>query len=145
MKHRFMVALVGISVVGLSVLTVKAADSDTEAVQLQLQQKFIPPLRERLTRIAGLSAESLEVAVQSHQISIHINNSNLNDASSLMRETDATQLAAAVEQAISPKPEFAQIAVIHINYVRKSGTTSKLVQGVDFYKSGTGTFVIHKS
>jgi hypothetical protein len=145
MKNKLIATLLGVVLVWFSVSAVKAADTNTEAAQLQLQQAISPSLHTALVNLTGLPADSMDLTIQTHQISVHVNNSQLNDTSPQVREVAAFKIASTIEKAISSKVEFSQVAVIHINFVRKTGNGSKLVQGTDFYKSDAGFFVIHKT
>ncbi len=46
---------------------------------------------------------------------------------------------------ITGKPDFAAVVIIHVDYVKRVGNNSTLVQGVDFNKAPDGSFKLHLS
>jgi len=51
----------------------------------------------------------------------------------------------AIAKAIAGKPEFAQVVIIHVDYVKQAGNKATVVQGIDFNKAPDGAFALHKS
>jgi hypothetical protein len=145
MKIRLAVLLIGISTLLGTASAVLAAEPDTEVAQLQLQQALIPGLHAQLCLATGLPAAAVTVAIQAHQISVRVSNEDLNRKSPQVRETNASVMASLVEKSIKSKAEHSKVEAVHINFVGITGSTSKLVQGVDFYKSSSGSFVMHKT
>jgi hypothetical protein len=69
----------------------------------------------------------------------------LNSGVAKDREAEATTMVASFAQSIGDKAEFAQVEVIHVDYVKRPGNGKKSIQRLDFYKSPAGAFVAHKT
>lgn len=78
-----------------------------------------------------------------HQITVTVSGSPLTHSAE--REAQASKIVAAVETGIEKKPAFAQISVIHMNYVKLVGQGKSAAQGFDYYQTPAGAFVPHKT
>jgi hypothetical protein len=58
---------------------------------------------------------------------------------------EATKMVSAIARAIADKPGFSQLPVIHVDYVKRQGSALKAVQGIDFFQSPAGVFLLHKT
>jgi hypothetical protein len=145
MKNTLIVA----SMVGLVVMfnasTTWSADTMSDLEVIKRQSLVIPGLQRAASNAAGYKGKEVEVKSTTHQVSIVVINSRLNDESAANREAEASRIVSAVEHEMAQLPEFAQVAVIHIDYLKRSGANAKPVQAFDFYKSPAGAFVVHRT
>ena len=70
-------------------------------------------------------------------------NSKLNDGATAERTAEASTIASACAKAIAGRSEFATIVIIHVDYVKRLGNTSTVIQGIDFNKAPDGAFRLH--
>ncbi|QDL37937.1 hypothetical protein [Rhodoferax sediminis] len=117
------------------------ADAATDAAQVTQQASEMPALERAAAQAAGW--KSVTVHSAAHQLTITVTDSP--QASPAEREAQASKMVAAIEARIEKKPAFAQISVIHVDYVKRAGQTTSPVQGFDFYQTPAGAFVPHKS
>ncbi len=122
-----------------------AADAAADAAQVSTQAAAIPALQQSAATAAGYRASDLEVKSTAHQITITIVNSKLNAGVPAGRSNEASKIAQALEKSIAAKAEFGQVMIMHLDYVSRQGSKSKVIQGFDFNKSPSGTFVPHKT
>lgn len=122
-----------------------AADVATDAKQVKQQAMFIPDLQRSVASVAGYQVQNVEVMSAAHQVTISVIDSKLNDGAKTDRHAEATRIADAVAKAIAGKPEFAQVMVIHVDYIKRTGTKSSMVQSIDFNKAADGTFQFHQT
>jgi hypothetical protein len=145
MKNTLMVA----SMVGVLVLvnasSTWSADTVPDVEVIKRQSLVIPGLQRAASTAAGYTGKEVEVLSTAHQVSIVVSNSKLNDDSAANREAEASKMVSAVENQMARLPEFAQVAVVHVDYLKRSGSNSRPVQAFDFYKSPAGAFVIHRT
>lgn len=100
-------------------------------------------LQTSVAKGSGYASAGLEVTSGDHQVTVKVINAALNRGSRSARQTEAARIAAVVEHEIAGHPEFSDIKVIHIDYVRRSGSASKAVQSFDFREAPDGRFVFH--
>ncbi len=122
-----------------------SADTMSDLEVTKRQSLVIPGLQRAASTAAGYKGKEVEVKSTAHQVSIVVINGRLNDESAANREAEASRIVSAVENEIARLPEFAQVAVIHVDYLKRSVSNSKPVQAFDFYKSPAGAFVIHRT
>jgi hypothetical protein len=141
--------LLSVSLATLALLSAQlpaaAADAATDAEQVKQQAMFIPDLQRSAASAAGYQVQSIEVMPAAHQITISVIDSKLNDGAKTDRHAEAAKIADAAARAIAGKPEFAQVMVIHVDYVKRSGSKSSMVQSIDFNKAADGTFQFHQT
>ena len=122
-----------------------SADAVTDAARVERQSASLAALQQAAAQVGNYDLKSIKVDSKAHQILITVIDSKLNSASVSDREVEASKITTAIASAITDKPEFSQIAVIHVDYVKTQDQLEKIVQGFDFYKSNTGTFSLHKT
>lgn len=120
-----------------------AADVAADAAQVARQAASIPALQQSAATAAGYKAADLEVKATAHQLTITVVNSKLNVGQPAGRSSEAAKIVQALEKSIAGKAEFGQVMMMHVDYVSRQGTESKIIQGFDFNKSPSGSFVPH--
>ena len=136
------IALITLVTVGTPAL-VWGADSASDAEQAKRQVSVVPALQEAAASATGYQRASIEVKSAAHQITIVVVNGKLNDGSATERTAEASKIATACVNVIAGKPDFAAVVIIHVDYVKRAGNKSTVVQGDDFYKAPDGSFKIH--
>jgi hypothetical protein len=120
-----------------------AADVAADAAQVATQAASLPALKQSAATAAGYKTTDLEVKSTAHQISITVLNSKLNAGLAAGRSKEAATITLALEKSLAGRAEFGQVMMIHLDYVSRQGTESKVIQGFDFNKSPSGSFVPH--
>ena len=143
MKNLLSVAGLVAIVAMASSVSAFAADVAADAAQVARQAASIPALQQSAATAAGYKAADLEVKATAHQLTITVVNSKLNVGQPAGRSSEAAKIVQALEKSIAGRAEFGQIMIMHLDYVSRKGTDSKIIQGFDFNKSPTGSFVPH--
>ena len=120
-----------------------AADVAADAAQVATQTTVIPALQQSAASAAGYKVTDLEVRSTAHKITITVINSKLNTGQPAGRSNEASKIIHALETSIAGRAEFEQVMMMHVDYVSRRGTKSKIVQGFDFNKAPSGSFVPH--
>jgi len=120
-----------------------AAGAAADVAQVATQAASIPVLQQSAATAAGYKATDLEIKSTAHQITITVVNSKLNAGLPAGRSNEASKITQALVKSIAGKVEFGQVTMIHLDYVSRQGTKSKIIQGFDFNKSPAGSFVLH--
>jgi hypothetical protein len=120
-----------------------AANASADAATAASQATSKPALETSAAAAAGYKASDIKVVSTAHQVTITVVNSKLNAGLSAVRRDEASKIMKAVEKAMAGKVEFEQVMMMHLDYVARQGTRSKIVQGFDFNKSPSGSFVPH--
>lgn len=118
-----------------------SADPATDAARVKQQAGEIPALQKAAAQAAGWKAVTVSSAA--HQLTVTVTGSTL--ASPVEREAQASKIVAVIEAGIEKKPAFAQISVIHVDYVKPAGRSKSAAQGFDYYQTPAGAFVQHRS
>ena len=143
MKNTLAVtALVALVTVSTPVL-VWGADTASDAERAKRQAAVSPTLQEAAAAATGYKKTSIEVKSTAHQVTIAVVNSKLNDGSTTERTAEASTIASACAKAIAGKSEFAAVVIIHVDYVKRLGNNSTVVEGIDFNKAPDGSFKLH--
>ena len=143
MKNTLAVtALVALAIVSTPVL-VWGADSASDTERAKRQAAAFPTLQESAAAAAGYKKTSIEVKSTAHQVTIAVVNSKLNDGSTTERTAEASTIASACAKAIAGKSEFAAVVIIHVDYVKRVGNSSTVIEGIDFNKAPDGSFKLH--
>ncbi len=121
-------------------------DKDYEA-KLQRQAKSLPAIKSAILAATGYDETMVDVRPGRHQLFIAVVNSRVASGSNAARVDEATAISSAVAEAIAARPEFDDVEVLHIDYVRrdKEGTDTQPVQAIDFRKDPQGKFRYHVS
>jgi ABC-type Na+ efflux pump permease subunit len=127
----------------LSSVPTFAADVAADAAQVARQAASIPAIKQSAATAAGYKATDLEVTSTAHKITITVVNSKLNAGLPTGRSNEASKIMQALEKSIAGRAEFGQVMAIHLDYVSRQGRDSKIIQGFDFNKSPSGSFVPH--
>ena len=145
MKSTLVVAtFVAMVIVGTPVL-VWGGDISADAALVKRQAIAIPGLQKAAATAARDKNAIIEVQSLAHQITVTVVNSKQNDGTSAVRFAEASTIVSAVAKAIAAKPEFSQVVIMHVDYVKRQGNASTVVQGIDFNKAPGGTFQLHRS
>jgi hypothetical protein len=102
-----------------------------------------PALQEAAAAAAGYKKTDIEVKSTAHQVTIIVVNSKLNNGVTAERTTEALKIASAGAKFIAGKPEFAAVVIIHVDYVKRAGNDSAVIEGIDFNKAPDGSFKLH--
>ena len=143
MKNRMAIAALIALVTTSTPVLVWSADSASDTEQAKRQVAMVPALQEAVAAAAGYKKASIEVKSTAHQVTIAVVNSKLNDGSTTERTAEASKIASACANVIVGKPEFAAVVIIHVDYVKRVGNNSSLVEGIDFNKARDGSFKVH--
>jgi hypothetical protein len=122
---------------------VAAAEVASDTEQAKRQALVLPKLQQAASAAARYKNTSIEVKSAPHQITVTVANSKLNDAATTERKVEASALASAIEKSIAGRPEFAEVQIIHVDYVKKVGNSSTMIQSLDFNKTANGAFQVH--
>jgi hypothetical protein len=122
-----------------------SADTALETEQVKQQTMAMPGIQRDVAKATGNEVSMLDIKSTPHKITITVINSKLNTAQNADREAEATTMVSTLARAISGKAPFAQVVVIHVDYVKRTGSEDKAIQQIDFNKSPAGIFVGHKS
>jgi hypothetical protein len=122
-----------------------SADQTSDAALVQRQTRAIPKLRELAAGAGGYKNAEVTVTAAVHQITIVAIEKNAAKETPATREVRASVMISAVENEIDGKPEFAQVMVIHVNFVGRAGKGAPTIQSVDFFKGPSGGFVLHRT
>jgi hypothetical protein len=122
-----------------------SADVASDAALLQRQTSFLSSLQTAVASAAAGDSKNVDVKSTAHQLIVTLLDSTLNDGAMANREAQAANIVASLATAIANKPDFAQVVIIHVDYVKRTGNAAKIVQAIDFYKSPAGAFYAHKS
>jgi hypothetical protein len=121
------------------------ADTATDTAQVKLQSATIPALRQSVASAAGYDLKSVELKHTAHQLTATLVNSKQNTAASADRETEALQIALAMQSGMADKPEYQGVSSIHIDYVSRIKAKVKTIQVFDFFRGPANAFVLHKT
>jgi spermidine/putrescine-binding protein len=122
---------------------VGGADAASDAERAKQQTLLLPDLQKAAAAAARFKNETIEIKSTSHQIAIAVVNSKLNDGVRTDRSAEASNIVSAIAKAIAGKPEFADVVIIHVDYVKRMGNASTVIQGIDFNKAPDGAFQLH--
>ena len=122
-----------------------AAGAAADVAQVAAQAASIPAVQQSAATAAGYKATDLEIKSTAHQITITVVNSKLNAGLPAGRSDEASKIIQALQKSIAGRVEFGQVMLMHLDYVSRQGTKSKIIQGFDFNKSPSGSFVPHRT
>ncbi len=122
-------------------------DDKSYETKLQHQARSLPAIRDEILAATGYDERAIELKPGPHQLVITVVNSKLLSGSAAARVDEATAISSAVTQAIAHRPEFDDVEVLHIDYVRrdKAAAGVQTVQAIDFRKDPQGKFRYHVS
>lgn len=120
-----------------------ANDVSSQPQLEKLQADAVPGLRRAVADAAEYKLTDIAAKVSAHLITITVVNSRLNAAGSLDRKNEASVISTAVARVIMNKPEFADIMMIHVDYVKRQGNHDEIIQGHDFNRNPAGGFSPH--
>ena len=135
-------ALITLVTVSTPVL-VWGADIASDSERAKRQAAVLPTLQEATAAATGYKKTGIEVKSTAHQVTIAVVNSKLNDGSTTERTAEASTIASACAKVIAGKSEFAAVVIIHVDYVKRLGNDSTVIEGIDFNKAPGGTFKLH--
>jgi hypothetical protein len=122
-----------------------SANTAAETEQVKQQTIAIPSLRQEIAKATGNDAKNIDITSSPHQVTITVVNSKFNEGGDADRKTEAATMVSTLARAISEKAPFAQVMVIHVDYVKRTGNSDKTIDRFDFNKSPAGIFVAHTS
>lgn len=142
MKSRLAIAAL-ITLAVSSPFLVWGADIASDTERAKRQVAMLPTLQETVATATGHKKSSIEVKSSAHQVTIAVVNSDLNDSSTAQRTADASNIASACGKLFAGNADFATVVIIHVDYVKRVGNKSTVVEGVDFNKAPNGSFKLH--
>lgn len=142
--HRLTSTLLTLAVM-ISSPAAWCADAASDAAKVTLQGASLKEIKTLAEAACGYKAKDIELSSTAHQMTLTIINSKLNTAAPSKREAEATRAVSALACAMTDKPAFSELPVIHVDYVERQGGTLKAVQRIDFFQSPAGGFVLHKT
>jgi hypothetical protein len=122
-----------------------SANTAAENEQVKQQTIAIPSLQQSVAKATGYDAKSIDITSSPHQVTITVVNSKLNDGVDTERKAEAATMVSTLARAVAGKAPFAQVMVIHVDYVKRTGSSDKSIDRLDFNKSPAGIFVAHSS
>lgn len=122
-----------------------SANTTAETEQIKQQMLAIPSLQQEVAKAAGYDPKSIDITSSPHQVTITVINSKLNDGVDTNRKAEAGTMVSTLARAVAGKAPFAQVMVIHVEYVKRAGNSDKAIDRLDFNKSPAGIFVAHTS
>lgn len=122
-----------------------SANTAPATEQLNAQTQAVPDMEQAIAQSTGYSTKMVDIATSPHKITLSVINSPLNTAPKARQEAEASAMVSTLANAMSGKTSFAQVIMIHVNYVKRLGKKNKIIQQFDFAKSPAGIFVLHKS
>lgn len=122
-----------------------SADTALEIEQVKQQSMAVPGIQREIAKATGNDAKMIDIATTPHKVTITVINSKLNEAKDADREAEALTMVTTLARAVSGKAPFAQVIVIHVDYIKRVGGQDKTIQQLDFNKSPAGIFVPHSS
>ena len=143
MKNTLAVTALIALVTASTPILVWSADSASDTEQAKRQAPVYPAVQEAAAAAAGYKKTSIEVKSTAHQVTIAVVNSKLNDGSTTERTAEASTIASACANTIAGKPGLAAVVIIHVDYVKRLGSSSTVVEGIDFNKAPDGSFKLH--
>ncbi len=146
MKTKLLAVSTFLTVAAISSIgTAWCAEVVSDAEQVKQQSLAIPGAQQAVANANGYEAKNIEIKSTPHQVTITVVNSKLNSGAAKDREAEATTMVSSFAKSIGDKPEFTQVMVIHVDYVKRPGNSKKAVQRFDFNKSPAGVFVAHRT
>ena len=122
-----------------------SAETALEIEQVKQQSMAIPGIQREVEKAKGNDPKMIDIITTPHKVTITVINSKLNDAKNADREAEALTMVSTLARAVSGKAPFAQVIVIHVDYVKRTGSYQEAIQQLDFNKSPAGIFVPHSS
>jgi hypothetical protein len=122
-----------------------SANTAAETEQVKQQMIAIPGLQQEVAKATGNDAKNIDITSSPHQVTITVVNSKLNEGVDANRRAEASTMVSTFARAVAEKAPFAQVMVIHVDYVKRTGNSDKAIQRYDFNKSPAGIFVAHSS
>ncbi|MFZ6676176.1 hypothetical protein [Undibacterium sp. Xuan67W] len=102
-------------------------------------------LHQIVSKAMEYKSKNVIVSSKLHQISVSLANGSMNENTPEERKLDATKVASLIENAIMNQEKYADVTIIHINYIKRVTNHNTLIQGYDFIQTPAGVFVLNKS
>jgi hypothetical protein len=122
-----------------------AADKVSDEVLVQRQAQTMSKLQELAAAAGKYSSKDVKVTATAHQITVDAIDQKTPPETTGAREIKAGVIISSIENEIDGKPEFAQVMVIHVNFIQPPHKRTPAPQGFDFFKAPSGGFVLHKT
>lgn len=122
-----------------------SANTAAETEQVKQQTLAFPSLQQAVAKATGYDPKNIDITSSPHQVTITVIDSKLNDGVDTNRKMEAGTMVSTLTRAIAGKAPFAQVMVIHVDYVKRTGGSDKAIDRFDFNKSPAGIFVAHSS
>ncbi|MGE5852858.1 MAG: hypothetical protein ACM35E_06920 [Deltaproteobacteria bacterium] len=136
--------LIGATLIALLSL----AQFNTALYAQQAQQASVPAeIRMNIIGTIGAKPETVEIAQVGNIITVLRINSYMNESTHGGRDNEANAIAPIVAKDISGNEKSKNVNTIRVQYVIRSasGTTNKIIDTIDFRKSPSGNFELHKT
>ncbi len=107
----------------------------------------VPELKQAVLAATRYDAASLNLTATPLDIVVTLVNSKLASGPNAPREVEANKIAGVIADAISGKPEFAEVQSIHVDYITRDadGDHARTIDKIDFRKDAKGQFQHHIS
>jgi hypothetical protein len=113
----------------------------------QTQPTALDDARSQIIKTIGAEKDAVVIVTTVKTVTVERINSNLNGSSHGGRNNEAAVIGPIVAQAIGDKPEFKDVVVIRVQYLRRSSPGSKdgVVDTIEFRKDAGGKFQFHET
>jgi hypothetical protein len=102
-------------------------------------------IRLAIINTIGSKDETVELVIADHIFKVLRVNTNMLKSNHQGVNNEATAIASVVSKTIADKPEYKDILAIRVEYVKRSGSSSKnkVIDSVNFRKNQNGVFELH--
>lgn len=138
----FKYALAACAMLFLTALPNKTLEAQTNPSQ---PNAFLESIRASIVQTIGAQDNTVELLIAGNIFTVSRVNSNMNESSHGGRNNEATAIASVVSKAIGDKAELKNIITIRVQYLIRAGTTTQVVDTVEFRKDPNGVFQLHET
>ncbi len=107
------------------------------------QPGILPEIQRAVVQTIGAEPGTVEVTATANAVIVTRPNSNMNSTTHGARNNEAGAIAGVVARFIVNNPAFKAIVVIRVEYLARSGTSTRRVDTVEFRKDMNGEFRLH--
>jgi hypothetical protein len=139
--------LIGLTVVSLTATATATIGlaQQTQSQWNQLGSSALSELQAAIVRSIDSGRDVVEVVATRGLITVKLVNGNMNDADAFDRENHAAAIASVVSKEIVGKAEFKRISSLRVEFVKRTGDASKVLDAIEFREDSTGAFKHHKT
>ena len=142
---KYMTMMLGLSVVGLSVVHTAA---QAQTAPLTGKQIVTPATIEAsIVKAIGAEAKTVKITSSGSVLLVARVDSNMNGSTHEGRNNEAKVIASLVAKELGSDPKFGNVSTIRVEYSARStpGKKSKIVDSVEFRKGPDGIFDFHQT